>query len=258
MILTEVSRQKLDWQPTTMWKGLLLCFFLFRETSAQRFLREGFSNQMESDFKGEMKLDENESASGMTREMFLMKDIDWEIQPVSFSSIKDSKIRRHVQSFFNEPVKLKLSSRKGKHGLRAVGKLQSGKRLRAFWRQTGGGPRLSTSEFLKVNYEDAIQNRLSVMEFEIQLPPPGSKSKSLPSVIFTVPVEPGTMNAKAILPRGSGTVKVLPNGREPKESWQILNVGKAFVSLPMKAGLVDASWAKGRSIFRRGRSTGVV
>lgn len=236
----------------------LLCFLFLVQVKAQRFLREGFSNQMESDFKGEMKLDENESASGMTREMFLMKEIEWEVQPVDFKKIKNAKMRRHLESFFNEPVKLKLSARKGKYGLRAVGQLQSGKRLRAFWRQKGGAPRLKTSDFLSVDYDDAVRTRLSVVEFEVQLPPADRKSKTLPSVIFTVAVEPGTMNAKAIIPRGTGTVRVLPDGHGMGEKASTLEAGKAYVSLPMRAGLVDPSWARGRSVFRKGRFTGTV
>ena len=61
-----------------MWKRLVICLVLLGRVSAQRFLREGFSNSMDNDFKGEMKLDENELASGMTREMYLMQEIDWE------------------------------------------------------------------------------------------------------------------------------------------------------------------------------------
>jgi hypothetical protein len=237
---------------------LLFCFLLVLQAKSQRFLREGFSNQMESDFKGEMKLEENESASGMTREMFLMKEIDWELQPVDFKNVRNAKMRRHLESFFNQPVKLKLSTRKGKYGLRAVAQLQSGKRLRAFWRQVGGAPRLKTSDFLAVSYEDAIRARLSVVEFEVQLPPPDKKSKTLPSVVFTVSVEPGTMNAKAIIPRGAGTVRVLPDGHSVGETAPTLQAGKVYVSLPMRAGLVDPSWAKGRAVFRKGRPTGTV
>ena len=93
---------------------LLLFVTYLGLVSAQRFLREGFSNQMESDFRGEMKLDESDMASGMTREMFLMQEIDWELQPVDFAGVHDSKLRRHLQGFFKDPVKLKLSKRKGK------------------------------------------------------------------------------------------------------------------------------------------------
>lgn len=209
---------------------------------------------MGSDARSETKLEENESASGMTREMFLMKEIDWELHLAEFSKIKDGKLRRHIESFLKEPVTLKLSTRKGKYGLRAMGQLPSGKRLRAFWRQTGGGA-LPKGDFLSASYDDAVRTRLSMLEFEVQLPPLGKK-KGLPSVIYSVAVEPGTMNAKAIVPRGAGVVKVLPKGRNDEK--EEISLGKSMVSLPMRAGIVDPGWAKGRAVFRNGRSTGSI
>lgn len=236
-----------------------LLLVVLGNASAQRFLREGFSNKMESDFKGEMKLDEGGSASGLTREMFLMKDIDWELHPGSFENLRDARLRRHLESFLQTPVTLKLSTRKGKYGLRAVGHLQSGRRLRAFWRQSVVPSKQNTESFLSATYDDAIRSRLSVMEFEVQLPPQDKKSQALPSVIFSVPVEPGSMNAKAIIPRGAVNVRVLPKGRISDDSGpQHVELGKGHVHLPMRAGLVDASWARGRSIFRKGRINGVI
>lgn len=213
---------------------------------------------MESDFKGEMKLEDNESASGMTREMFLMKEINWELQQVDFRAVEDPRLRRHLEGFFNKPLTLKLSTRKGKYGLRAVGQLHSGKRLRAFWRQAADSSQVKVNDFLLAKYDDAIRSRLSTIEFEVQLPPADKKSKALPSVIFSIPVEPGTMNAKAIIPRGAVNVRVLPEGHGAGDVDPILDAGNARVSLPMRAGLVDASWAKGRSIFRKGRINGVI
>lgn len=66
------------------------------------------------------------------------------------------------------------------------------------------------------------------------------------------------MNPKAIVPRGAGSVLVLPEGRSDEEEVLTLNAGKAHVSLPMKSGIVDPAWAKGRLIFRKGRPTGPV
>jgi len=233
--------------------------FILGNASAQRFLREGFSNKMESDFKGEMKLDEGGAASGMTREMFLMKDIDWELQPGTFANLPDAKLRRHLESFLQKPITLKLSTRKGKYGLRAVGHLPSGRRLRGFWRQSVGPLALNGDSFLSTAYDDAVRSRLSVMEFEVQLPPQDKKSQALPSVIFSVPVEPGSMNAKAIIPRGAVNVRVLPKGRVSDDSSaQHVELGKGHVHLPMRAGLVDAAWARGRSVFRKGRINGII
>eukprot|EP00980_Cylindrotheca_fusiformis_P013523 scaffold3450_cov114-Cylindrotheca_fusiformis.AAC.28 len=242
-----------------MLPNLLLSFLLLLSSvSAQRFLREGFSNQMESDFRGEMKLEDNESASGMTRDMFLMKEINWELQNVDFRNVENVRLRHHLETIFNQPVTLKLSTRKGKYGLRAIGQLQSGKRLRAFWRQSAGTTQLKVNDFLSAKYDDAVQSRLSMIEFEVQLPPSSKKSKVLPSVVFSIPVEPGTMNAKAVVPRGGICVSVLPEGHGSGVAEPVLKAGKAHVSLPMRAGLVDVGWAKGRSVFRKGRINGIV
>lgn len=211
---------------------------------------------MGNDARNELKLEDNESAGGMSREMYLMKELEWQLHPADFSSIKDTRLRHHIESFLKQPLQLKLSPRKGKYGLRAMGKLPSGKKLRGFWRQTGGTA-LKSGDFLSSSYDDAVRTRLSTLEFEVQLPPL-KNSKVLPSVIYSVVVEPGSMNAKAIVPRGAGRVRVLPKGHGPNDKDESLTLGKTHVSIPMRAGIVDPSWAKGRAVFRKGRPTGVV
>jgi len=218
-------------------------------------LREGFSSKVGSDARNKMK-DEAGAANGMTREMFLMKDKTWELQPVDFSCINNLKLRRHCQKFLSHPIQMKLSNRKGKFGLRAQGQLQSGKRLRGFWRQSTPGAK--ADDFLKLRYDEAVKQRLTTIEFEVQLPPTDKKSRKLPSVIYSIVVEGGSMNPKAIVPRGAGNVRVLPEGHSEEEEVDTLNAGKAHVSLPMKGGIVDPGWAKGRLIFRKGRPTGTV
>jgi hypothetical protein len=234
-----------------------LCFLLVAGgVSAQGFLRDGFNSGMEGDFNREMNVEGKEVVAGMTKEMVLMEKSDWELQPINFNCIKDGPLRRHLQSFMSEPITLKLSNRKGKHGMRAIGQLGSGEKLRAYWRQSGEGNRLKGSDLLEVSYEDACRSRLSTIEFEVQLPPVG-KSKKLPSVVYSVPVEQGSMNGKAMIPRGACVVKVFPVGHG-QGATPVLDVGKSFVNIPMRAGLVDPGWAKGRSIFRKGRSTGAM
>ena len=218
-------------------------------------IREGFSSKRGSDARNKMK-DEIGAANGMTREMLLMKDKTWELQPVDFSCINDLKLRRHCQKFLSHPVQIKLSNRKGKFGLRAQGQLKSGKRLRAFWRQST--PISKGENFLKLRYDEAVRQRLTNIEFEVQLPPTDKRSRKLPTVIYSVVVEGGAMNPKAIVPRGSGSVRVLPEGHSDEEEDYTLNAGKAHVSLPMKSGIVDPAWAKGRLVFRKGRPTGAV
>jgi hypothetical protein len=225
----------------------------------QAGLRDGFSSKVGSDAKNRMKLDDAGAAAGLSREVYLMKDKRWEIQPADFSTIDDLKLRRQCEKYLSKPVTMKLSTRRGKYGMRAVGDLQNGKRLRGFWRQApGSGTMTQGSDFLKLKYADAVKQRLTTVEFELQLPPTDRKSKTLPAVIYSIAVEPGAMNQKAIVPRGGGSVRILPKGHGDGDKAQTMEVGKAYVSIPMRSGLVDPGWAKGRMAFRRGRSTGPV
>jgi hypothetical protein len=219
---------------------------------AQRFLREGFSSGMENDMRGEMKLDENEALAGMSREMFLMQDLAWELEPPQLENI-DGKLKKHIQRYLSSPIQLKLLKKRGKFGLRAIGKTGDGLKLRAFWRQ-GTSPQVKTSDFLSASYDDAVRSRLPMVEFEVVLPPM-QKGKALPSVVYQVAVEPGTMNPKAMIPRGSGKIRVYPLGHE---KGNLIDAGACNVGMTMKAGLVDPSWAKGRKYFWQGRSTGLI
>jgi len=249
------------WLPSVL---LLLCV-VNQGVDGQRFLREGFSNQMESDFRGEMKLEDNEALSGMTREMFLMQDNDWELEPpVLKEGVIDSKLEGHIRKYLKAPIKLKLLKKKGKYGLRAVGLTENGQKLRAFWRQSAPSQRSSvkTSDFLSASYDDAVRSRLFMVEFEVQLPPLVKKRNArspLPSVVYQIAVEPGSLNPKAMIPRGSGKVRVYPEGRnEDSASLCIEDVGTCNIGLPMKAGLVDPTWPRGRPFFAKGRSPGVI
>ena len=232
----------------------LLCFLgLVHAVIGQRFLKP-VSGQMDSDFRGEMKLDENEALSGMTREMFLMQDVDWELQPPKLEAQKlDRKLRNHIGKYFSSPMHMKLLKKKGKFGLRAIGQTDNGKKLRAFWRQ-GVVETKKASDFLTVSYDEAVRSRLFAVEFEVQLPPLKRGSKTLPSVVYQIPLEPGSLNAKSMVPRCTGSVRVYPEGR----SVPAIEAGTCNAGISMKPGIVDPSWAKGRPIFRKGRSTGLM
>ena len=242
---------------------LLLASIRLDSAAAQRFLRS--SDSMENDFRGEMKLDESQALSGMTREMFLMQDISWELQPPTLDATKlDRQTRAHILKYLNSPLQLSLSKRQGKYGLRAVGTTDKGKRLRAFWRQAPTD-RLKASDFLDVSYDQAVRSRLFAVEFEVQLPPiPGSKKKKqLPSVVYQIPVEPGGMNPKSMVARGAGVVRVYPQGKDDSTTTTktvvvVDNAGTCQAGVYMKAGLVDPTWAKGRPVFRKGRSLGLL
>lgn len=239
--------------------------------AAQGFLRDGFSNSAGNEMKGEMKLDEDQQVAGMTREMFLMQDMEWELQPPALDEADDldGRVKSHVQKYMKAPITLKLNKRKGRFGLRAVGQMKNGKKLRAFWRQgaissSAPSQRLKASDFLTSSYDEAVRSRLFMVEFELQLPPVSKRSKVLPSVVYQVAIEPGSMNTKAMVPRGAGKVRIYPQGRGDAAAADApaptcVDAGTCHVGVvSMRAGIVDPGWAKGRSILRKGRPTGVV
>ena len=233
-------------------RSFLVLLTLLTGAYAQRFLREGFSNQMESDFRSEAALEDNQALSGMTREMFLMQDLEWEVEPPTKLELKDRGLKRHVEKYVNHPIHLKLMKRQGKHGLRAIGTTDDGKKLKGFWRQGNAGNRLKASELLNASYDDAVKSRLFLVEFELLLP---HYKRKQPSVVYQVAVEGGGMNPKAMVPRGGGTIKVYPTretGTPP------IIAGNGPVGLRMKAGIVDPSWSRGRNILRIGKTTGFV
>mmetsp|Transcript_22098 Transcript_22098/g.35575 ORF Transcript_22098/g.35575 Transcript_22098/m.35575 type:complete len:248 (-) Transcript_22098:1164-1907(-) len=236
--------------------NFLLLTALQKNIVEGNFLRDGFSSKVGNDARTRMKLDDAGAASGLSRDMYLMKDKQWEVHPVDFSTVKSLKLRRHCEKYLSKPIKMKLSTRQGKYGYRAVGELPTGKRLRGFWRESISPAK--GADFLKVSYDDAVKQRLTTIEFELQLPPSDKKSRALPTLIYSIPVEPGAMNQKVVVPRGAGSVKILPKGHGDGGQVPAVDVGKVQVSIPMRSGLVDPGWAKGRMVFRRGRSVGPV
>ena len=88
------------------------------------------------------------------------------------------------------------------------------------------------------------------------------------------------MNPKAIIPRGTSKVFVYPYGRQPQQQqqkrgskkdddmvdndldrtlFQPQEIGSCRVAaVPMKAGVIDPSWSKGRPMFRIGRLPGLM
>jgi hypothetical protein len=263
------------WSRQRCLASLALLFALINQrlspVRAQRFMRQGFSGQ--EDFGSEMKLEDSEGAVDMTREMFLMQDLQWYLQPLDdYSHIRDRALRRHIMHHLqNKPVELKLLKKRGKLGLRAVGWTESGRRLRAFWRPAPEPPRGSIN-FLEAPYDDACRARLFTVEFEVQLPAlkrsaatssGGDAASSLPSLVYQLSVEPGSVNAKALVPRSSARVLVYPYGRKGSSPGATrmpsIPAGTAHVTVaPIKSGLIDTSWAKGRPIFRKGRNSGLM
>lgn len=218
----------------------------------QRFMRQGFSNQ--EDFGAEMSLEDAEGAVDMTRELFLLQDLPVTLPPPDLSKL-DRATRAHLKQYLKHPVSLKLFKKRGKFGLRAVGTTpHSKKKIRAFWR---AAPKTQPKvDFMKQRYEEAVQSRLVTVELELQLPPMSpSQSHILPSVIYQLSVEPGSMNPKALVPRCAGPCRILPQGREGPS----IDVGHYHVSIcSLKNGPIDGYWARGRPIFRAGRKSGLM
>lgn len=232
---------------------LLFICCLFTVVSAQRFLRQGFSNQ--EDFRSEMELDNKEDAADMTREMYLMKELPWELQPLTRADLShlNPSLRRHLHKYLSQPIQVQLLKKRGKHGLRAVGQMPNGKKIRAYWRPAV--MQVTRSDLTQLSYDEAIRARLFTVELELQLPPVSRQTKSLPSVVYQLSVESGSVNPKALVPRGVSNVMVYAAGRGASECTK---VGSAWVgTICQKPGLVDPGWAKGRPIFRCGQKAGL-
>mmetsp|Transcript_54240 Transcript_54240/g.131605 ORF Transcript_54240/g.131605 Transcript_54240/m.131605 type:complete len:239 (+) Transcript_54240:78-794(+) len=230
-------------------------------------LRDSFTS-VGKEAKANMKLDNAGATNGLSREMFLMKDKLWEIHPADFSGLKDKDLKSHCEKFLSRPVIMKPSNRPGKYGFKASGTIvgrgkSPGKKLKGcYWRQRDGNDRRG-SDLLKIPYDEAVRQTLPTIEFELQLPPlrkkGGTSKPKRVTVVYSVAVEGGAMNPKSMVPRGSGSVKVLPDGhRDGAEAETLTLPSKAYVGIPQGAGLIDRAWARGNTVFRRGRPTGPV
>jgi hypothetical protein len=227
--------------------------------NAQRFLRQGFNGQ--EDFAAEMRLDDEMGATDMSREMFLIKDLNIQLPALTdLSAIPDQALRQHVQKYLGKgPVGLKLLKRRGRYGLKAIAFLPGinhNKRLRAFWRQAATPTGASRTDFTRASYDDAVRARLPLIEFHVQLPPirqrGGESSSSLPTVVYQVPLDSGTINPKCLVPRTTGRVHVRKDDQEFLID-EMCHIGTS----PTRIGVVDPSWARGRAVFRSGRKSGL-
>jgi hypothetical protein len=185
-----------------------------------------------------------------------------------------------------QPVELKLLKKRGRFGYKAIGTLRDNssssidsqppgkgqtkkKRvyLRAFWRvQTTPPPTTGRPDFTRFSYDDAVRLRLPVAEFQVQLPPlkgspprnggpnrgSGGDNKNsgggseLPTVIYQVPFDNGSMDPKCLVPRTTGRVTVRYQGYEYVVDHDQCRIGTCAARL----GVVDPSWARGRAVFR--------
>lgn len=172
--------------------------------------------------------------------------------------IKDSALKKHLQKYLSKPLSFQLSNvqapKRGGNTYRAVAKTASGTKLRGYWKRGPDTETLKSRDMMEVTYDEALRRRGnagSQVDFEVQLPP---LKGFLPSVIYSVVLGTGAQSNEASVSKTIGLVKIHPKGLEAKG----FNLGKTHVCTPMRAGIVDPSWAKGRTIYRQGRSVGYV
>eukprot|EP00571_Detonula_confervacea_P013106 CAMPEP_0172310112 /NCGR_PEP_ID=MMETSP1058-20130122/11300_1 /TAXON_ID=83371 /ORGANISM="Detonula confervacea, Strain CCMP 353" /LENGTH=305 /DNA_ID=CAMNT_0013022877 /DNA_START=20 /DNA_END=937 /DNA_ORIENTATION=- len=131
---------------------------------------------------------------------------------------------------------------------------------------------------LEDTYEDCLKRLYGkYVELEVLLPRTKSMMKSRmlaggppPSVVYRVPIQSGHVNPFGMVSKSRATVTLYPKGRTlaaasasgPNASNAPRDVaiplGLSNVHVPLGPGLVDPSWAKGRKVFWKGRSLGLV
>ena len=221
------------------------------------FMRDGFNSGMDREFTPENQ--EIDDSGGMTQEMIMMKNQEWQLDPIDFKKVTDKKLRKHLQAFLGKSTRVKVTNLPLKKGLgyRAMGKTASGRKLRAAWRAGTRRDEIKSKDIANQSYDEAVRRRQGASHVNIELMlPPMKGSKDLPSLVYDVVVERGSVNPEAIIARSEGRVTLYPKGYKNKTEKE--DVGTARASMPMKAGLVDPAWARGRIVFRKGRSVGQV
>jgi len=132
---------------------------------------------------------------------------------------------------------------------------------------------------LEDSYEDCLKRLYGkYVELEVLLPRTKGMSKFIssrgggppPSVVYRVPIQGGHVNPFGMVSKSRATVTLYPEGRTLAASNAsglgasgakrdvMIPLGMTNVHLPLGPGLVDPSWAKGRKLFWKGRSLGLV
>ena len=124
------------------------------------------------------------------------------------------------------------------------------------------------------SYEDCLKRVYGkYVELEVLLPKTKATANARvpPSLVYTVPIKSGHVNPLGMVSKSRATVTLYPNGRTmlteaerrsgkgksiPKDEGIRLGLTNAHV--PLGSSLVDPSWVKGRKIFWKGRSVGLV
>lgn len=163
-----------------------------------------------------------------------------------------------------------------------------GEALRAVWtvssiedEEANDGRASAASQrtfLLNDSYEDCIKRTLGkFVEVEVLLPRAGGGGAP-PSVVYRVPIKPGTVNPMGLVSKSRATTTLYPNGRKmaaagsaseggargqpvarsSMEKDEAIPLGLTNVHLPLGPGLVDPGWVKGKKVFWSGRPVGLL
>lgn len=143
----------------------------------------------------------------------------------------------------------------------------------------GGGGRaakktLVGKDVLGDGYEECLRRLYGkYVELEVLLPSRAGTSSSggaaaapPASLVYRVPITVGSVNPAGMVSRSRATVTLYPNGRTIKTAGGqgegtgdvAVALGKVNVHVPTGPGLVDSGWARGRRVFWKGRTLGLV
>lgn len=139
---------------------------------------------------------------------------------------------------------------------------------------------------LEDSYEDCLKRLYGkYVELEVLLPKTkkqvmsNNKGGPPPSIVYRVPIQTGHVNPMGMVSKSRATVTLYPYGRTLASTGSsssntaaaaasrderggggdlAIPLGLTNVHLPLGPGLVDPSWAKGRKLFWKGRSVGLV
>jgi hypothetical protein len=193
--------------------------------------------------------------TSMTKEMTKMQSKVWKVDPIPLHKIKDRRLRAHLSKFVNKPLEIKLLGRAASktNAFRAICKRPDGTKLRATWKRGTNGAALTQADLMTTDYDSAKIRKagVTVVDLEVTLPPLAGR-KELPQVVYTLAVGPGASNPESTITKSLATITFLPRGHGHKS----YPLGQAYVTAPMGAAIVDSSWVKGKTIFRKGRSVG--
>jgi hypothetical protein len=144
--------------------------------------------------------------------------------------------------------------------------------------QSSGGRSIKVevgNNSLQDNYEDCLKRLYGkYIELEVLLPKTKKGIKKSgggppPSLVYRVPITTGSVNPFGMVSKSRATVTLYPYGRTLNtnpaannnaagEKDLAIQVGLANVHVPLGPGLVDPSWVRGKKLFWRGRSVGLI